>query len=121
MGSDFVVIGTRREAAECQCADLRRKAAELHAENDSIIEYNTAIDSANAELRKLAELNQAQNIRLVARINKQAAAIGAMLPALRLVRNELGGKFQPYDSDSFLPDHILCQIAPAIAAGEAAL
>ncbi len=128
MGSDFVVIGTKRDAAECQCADLRRKAAELHAENDSIIEYNTAIESANADLRKhieqlecAANLNQAQNIRLVARINKQSAAIGAMLPALRLIMNELGGKFQPYDSDSFLPDHILCQIAPAIAAGEAAL
>lgn len=100
MGSDFVVIGTRSEAAECQCADSCRMAAEL---------------------RDLVEINQTQNIRLVARINKQAAAIGAMLPALRLVRNELGGEFQPYDVDSFLPDHILCQIAPAIAAGEAAL
>ncbi len=112
---------TKRANAECQCADLRRKAAELHAENDSIIEYNTAIESANADLRKhIEQLECAANLNKF-RINKQAAAIGAMLPALRLIMNELGGKFQPYDADSFLPDHILCHIAPAIAAGEAAL
>lgn len=117
MGYDFVAI----DAAECQCADLRWKASEMRAENDSIIEYNTSIESANAELRKhIEQIEHAANLNRF-RINKQVAAIGAMLAALRLVNNELGGKFQPYDADSFLPDHILCQIAPAIAAGEAAL